>query len=182
MPAPSSPEPGAPPPASQHEQGSSSLAPSARQLPDRPTAASEPRSTYDYALVRLVPRVERAEFVNVGAIVHCRQRRFLAARVLVDEPRLRALWPGLDLAEVGRHLEALVAIAGGGEGAGPIGRLPATERFHWLVAPRSTMVQPSPVHAGLCDDPEAALEDLMARLVRLSPPSPLSAEPRQKKC
>ena len=127
------------------------------------------RSSYDYALVRVVPRVERAEFINAGAIVHCRDRRYLGARVALDRQRLFALWPDLSpghLDEIEQHLQSFVAIAAGGDAAGPIGLLPATERFHWLVAPRSTVVQTSPVHAGLCTAPEEALEQLLARLVR----------------
>jgi len=132
------------------------------------------RSSYDYALVRVVPRVERAEFINAGAIVHCRDRRYLGARVALDRRRLLSLWPELppgQLEEIEQHLRSFVAIAEGGEAAGPIGRLPATERFHWLVAPRSTIVQTSPVHAGLCEEPEAALGDLIERLVLTPAPA-----------
>jgi hypothetical protein len=126
------------------------------------------RSSYDYALVRVVPRVERAEFINAGALVHCRDRRYLGSRVELDRQRLLAVWPGLlptELDEIEQHLRSFVAVAEGGAAAGPLGRLPPTDRFHWLVAPRSTIVQTSPVHAGLCDDPEAALADLVERLV-----------------
>ena len=124
------------------------------------------RSSYDWALVRVVPRVERGEFVNAGAIVHCREHDWLRAHIELDEKRLLALAPDVDLVAVREHLAALAAVAAGGTEAGPIGRLPATERFHWLVSPRSTVVQTSPVHAGLCESPRMALEDLVARLVR----------------
>jgi hypothetical protein len=123
-------------------------------------------SAYDYAIIRVVPRVERGEFVNAGAIVFCRPRRFLAARVELDTVRLTALDPTLDLAEVERHLDLIPRIAAGDPTAGPISHLSQSERFHWLTAPRSAMIQPSPVHAGLCADPAAELEELMQRLVR----------------
>lgn len=122
--------------------------------------------TYDYAVVRVVPRVERAEFVNVGAIVSSDALGFLAARFAVDEARLRALDPRVDLSAVRAALAAIGAVCGGGADAGAIGRLPLRERFHWLVAPRSTVIQTSAVHTGRCDDIEAALEGVLDRLVR----------------
>lgn len=122
-------------------------------------------SSFDYAIVRVVPRVERGEQINVGAIVFCRPRRFLAARVELDRARLAALAPWLRLEELAEHLALIPRIAAGGAGAGPIGALPQYERFHWLVAPRSAIIQTSPVHTGVCDDPQAALDDLVARLV-----------------
>ena len=125
------------------------------------------RSAYDYAIVRVVPRVERGEFVNAGAIVHCRARAFLGARVVFDRGRLAALFPAADLDAIRAHLEAIPVVATGGAPAGAIGALSTTERFHWLVAPRSTIVQTSPVHVGLCDEPNAALDDLMRRYVTL---------------
>jgi hypothetical protein len=124
------------------------------------------RSSYDYAIVRVVPRVERAEFVNAGAILFCRTRRFLGARIELDRFRLLALAPWLDLIDVERHLAIIPLVCAGGAAAGPIGALPMPDRFHWLVSPRSAMIQTSPVHAGLCADPAAALEDLLERLVR----------------
>ncbi len=124
------------------------------------------RSSFDYAIVRVVPRVERDEFVNAGAIVFCRTRRFLGARIELDRPRLAALAPWLDPAEVERHLALIPLVCAGGADGGPIGLLPLADRFHWLVAPRSAMIQASPVHAGLCDDPAAALEEIVAQLVR----------------
>jgi Protein of unknown function (DUF3037) len=116
-----------------------------------------------------VPRVEREEFVNAGVILFCLERDFLAARVELDRARVRALSPGADLADIEEHLLAIPRICAGGEGSGPIGKLSSRERFHWLVAPRSTVIQVGPVHAGLCADAERALEDLMDRMVRLGP-------------
>ena len=124
------------------------------------------RASFDYAVVRVVPRVEREEFLNVGVIVFCRARRFLDARVELDARRLAALAPGLDPSEVAAHLEQIPRVCAGGDGAGPIGRLPQRARFDWLVAPRSTMIQTSAVHSGLCSDPEQALEHLMDSMVR----------------
>jgi hypothetical protein len=126
------------------------------------------RSSFDYAVVRVVPRVEREEFVNAGVILFCRTRRFLAARVELDPDRLRALWPAVDVEEVQSHLAAIPRIAEGGKAAGPIGRLPQADRFHWLTAPRSTIVQVSPVHSGLCDDPNTELQHLVDIMVRIS--------------
>jgi hypothetical protein len=125
---------------------------------------SEP---FQYAVVRVVPRVERGEFLNAGVVVFCRGRRYLAARIALDASRLAALAPGLDVAEVRAHLDAIARVAAGEEGAGAVARLEQSERFHWLVAPSSTMIQTSPVHTGLCDDPEAMLERLVASLVEL---------------
>ena len=124
------------------------------------------QSSYDYAIVRVVPRVERAEFVNAGVILFCRTRRFLGARIALDAARLAALAPQVDIHELNRHLAIIPLVCAGGLGAGPIGLLPLAERFHWLVAPRSAMIQTSPVHSGLCDAPEAALDALLDALVR----------------
>ena len=118
------------------------------------------RISFDYAIVRVVPRVEREEFVNAGVILFCLQRDFLEARVEVDEARLRALWPEVDVELVRQHLEAIPRICAGRQDAGPIAKL-----FHWLVAPRSTMIQVSPVHSGMCESPERALDDLFRRAV-----------------
>lgn len=129
--------------------------------------------TYDYAIVRVVPRVERGEFVNVGAIVSSDAERYLAARFAVDEARLRALDPKIDLGAVQTALAAIAAVCSGGAAAGAIGKLTLRERFHWLVAPRSTIIQTSAVHTGRCDDLEGALEHLLDRMVRpLAPPDP----------
>lgn len=123
-------------------------------------------SSFDYAVVRIVPRVEREEFINAGVIVFCLEKRFLEARVVVDEARLKALWPAIDLEIVRRHLEAIPKIAAGDASAGPIAKLSLRERFHWLVSPRSTIIQVSPVHTGLCDEgPESAIEELTQRLL-----------------
>jgi hypothetical protein len=125
-------------------------------------------STFDYAVIRVVPRVERGELINAGVILFCLERDFLAARVEVNEPRLRALWPEIDLELVRQHLEAIPKICAGSPDAGPIGKLSLRERFHWLVAPRSTMIQVSPVHAGLCrHPPERTLDELFHQAVRL---------------
>jgi len=125
-------------------------------------------SSFDYAIIRVVPRVERGELVNAGVILFCLERDFLQARVEVNEPRLLALWPEIDLELVRQHLEAIPKICAGSPDAGPIARLSLRERFHWLVAPRSTMIQVSPVHTGLCDPPERALDELFSQMVRLS--------------
>lgn len=132
--------------------------------------------TYDYAVLRVVPRVERGEFVNVGVIVSCPRRRFLQARVEPDELRLRALDPSIDMEAVRAHLESIALVCAGGEAAGPIGRLSQRERFHWLVAPRSALIQTSPVHTGRCQDPETLLERLMDVMVRTPRPLPPPAE------
>jgi hypothetical protein len=124
-------------------------------------------SSYDYAIVRVVPRVERGEFINAGAIVFCRSRRFLGAKIELNRARLLAVWPDIDLEEVQRHLDLIPLVCAGGKEAGPIGQLSQAERFHWLVAPRSTIIQTSPAHSGLCADPQATLEDLMNTFVRL---------------
>ena len=120
---------------------------------------------FEYALLRVVPRPERGEFVNAGVVLYCPALRFLGARVHLDPERLRALDPKLDPEAVLAHLEAVRTVCAGGQGAGPIGLLPPGERFGWLVAPRSTVVQPSPVHAGLADDPERALEHFVRVMV-----------------
>ena len=120
---------------------------------------------FDYAVVRVVPRVERGEFVNAGVIVSCPARGYLRARVELDAGRLAALDPGLDRETVERHLAAIPLICAGGAQAGPIGLLPQRARFHWLVAPRSTVIQTSPVHTGLCEDGDLMLEHLFRTMV-----------------
>lgn len=127
-------------------------------------------SSFDYAVVRVVPRVERGEFINAGVIVFCLERRYLDARVVVDEARLKALWPQVDVEIVRKHLEAIPKIAAGDPEAGPIARLSQRERFHWLVSPRSTIIQVSPVHSGICEEPETTVDKLAERL--LSTPLP----------
>jgi hypothetical protein len=121
---------------------------------------------YEYAIVRLVPRVDREEFINVGVILRCASRDFLQACVELDEVRAQALAPTLDLPLVREHLASLVAIARGGKEAGPIGKLSSSERFHWLVATRSTMIQTSAVHTGRCADPGQQMQHLLDRMVR----------------
>jgi DUF3037 family protein len=121
---------------------------------------------YDYAVFRVVPRVEREEFVNVGVIVSCPARDFLEARIELDEQRLMALDSALDVESIRTHLATIPAICAGGEQAGPIGQLSQRERFHWLVAPRSTAIQTSPVHTGWCKDPTEVLEHLVDTMVR----------------
>jgi Protein of unknown function (DUF3037) len=122
--------------------------------------------TYDYAIVRVVPRVERGEFVNAGIILSCDIERILRARIELDEAALAALDAGVDLDLVRSTLAAIPAICAGGADGGAIGQLSPRERFHWLVAPRSTIVQTSPVHTGQCADLEGALEHLVATMVR----------------
>lgn len=123
-------------------------------------------STYDYALVRVVPRVEREEFVNVGAIVSCPAAGFLECAIELDEARVLALDPHVDMEAVRRYLQVIPIICRGGAAAGAIGKLPPRERFHWLIAPRSTIIQMSAAHTGRCSDPPALLEHLRATMVR----------------
>ena len=123
-------------------------------------------SSFDYAVVRVVPRVERGEFINAGVILFCLEHRFLEARVQVDEARLKALWPEVDIELVRKHLEAIPRICAGDISAGPIARLSQRERFHWLVSPRSTIIQVSPVHSGLCEAPELTMGQTMEQLSR----------------
>ena len=122
-------------------------------------------SSFDYAVLRIVPRVDREEFMNAGVILYCKAQHFLAAKVHIDEARLLALAPELDLDVVRLHLEAFTRICKGDVDAGPIAALPQRERFHWLVAPRSTIIQISPVHSGLCEAPHLWLEKLFNQLV-----------------
>ena len=121
---------------------------------------------YDYAVVRVVPRVERGEFINAGIILSCASANFLQARIALDEAALQALAPGIDIANMRAALDAIPRICAGGPDAGDLGRLSVRERFHWLVAPRSTSVQTSPVHTGRCDDLEATMDALMRRMVQ----------------
>lgn len=123
-------------------------------------------SIYDYAVIRVVPKVEREEFVNAGVIVSCPGKEFLEARIDLDERRLAALDSTLDLESIRVHLATIPLICAGGEEAGPIGKLSQRDRFHWLVSPRSTMIQTSPVHTGRCEDPSAVLEHLLDTMVR----------------
>ncbi len=122
-------------------------------------------SSFDYAVLRVVPNVEREEFVNVGVILFCRASKFLAVRTHLDTRRLSALAPDLDIALVQAQLDLLPRICAGGTDAGSLGELNQVERFRWLTSPRSTSVQVSPVHEGICDDPRVALDDLFDKLV-----------------
>ncbi len=121
---------------------------------------------YSYATIRLVPRVEREEFINVGVVLFAREQLFLGARIEMDRDRLSLLAPDLDLDLVERHLRTFLDICDGDPAGGPLAALPPPERFHWLVAPRSTMIQTSAVHVGQSDEPERALEQLLDELVR----------------
>lgn len=122
-------------------------------------------NSFDYAVIRVVPRVDREEFVNAGVILFCMGQKFLGARTTLARNRLLALWPGLDLALVQLHLEAFPRVCEADADAGPIARLSLRERFYWLVSPRSTVIQVSAVHSGLCADPQAALKRLFEQLV-----------------
>jgi hypothetical protein len=118
------------------------------------------RRAFDYVLVQVVPRVERDERLNAGVVLFCPTAGFLGCRLQLDAGRLRALAPEADVAGIGQQLDAVRAVVEGDRQAGPIAALSVSERFHWLSAPRSTVVQPSAPHAGLCDDPQAALDHL----------------------
>jgi hypothetical protein len=122
--------------------------------------------TYDYAIVRIVPRVERGEQINVGVILSCPDANYLDARIEVNEARLLALDPSIDLETMRTNLATISAVCRGGADAGPIGELPPRGRFRWLVSPRSTIIQTSPVHTGRTSDPAASLERLVAKIVR----------------
>ncbi|MGA2926449.1 MAG: DUF3037 domain-containing protein [Solirubrobacteraceae bacterium] len=125
------------------------------------------RSAFQYAILRLVPREDRGECINVGVVVFCPQRRFLAAQIELDEQRLAALAPQLDPATVREALDAVDAVLAGDPVAGPLAALSPSERFGWVAAASSTMIQPSDVHTGLTDDPQRTLEHLFASLVAI---------------
>ena len=120
------------------------------------------KSTYDYALIRVVPRVELGEFINVGVVLYCRTARFLAVRIDFDEERISALAPDLNVDEVRKHLSLLTELC---DGIGPVGELGQADTFHWIVAPHSTVIQASPVHSGLCTDPAEALDQLLETVI-----------------
>lgn len=122
--------------------------------------------TYDYAIIRIVPRVERGEQINVGVILSCTDSDVLECKIELDEARVRALAPGIDMDAVREGLAMIPRVCAGGPAAGPIGELPARGRFRWLVSPRSTIIQASPVHTGRTSDPSATLEHLMKTMVR----------------
>ncbi len=123
------------------------------------------RSPFAYAIVQVVPRIERGERFNAGVVLYCRQRQFLAAKIDLDETKLATLAPDLDPKSVREYLDAFARIAAGDESAGPIAALPQSERFGWLAAPSSTIIQPSPTHTGLSEDPAHTLECLFRDLV-----------------
>ncbi|HWM86421.1 MAG TPA: DUF3037 domain-containing protein [Kofleriaceae bacterium] len=128
-----------------------------------------PAHDFDYAVVRVVPRVDRDEFINAGVILHCRGADFLGATIALDRARLAALFPaaGRDVDAIERALAVIPRICAGDPAAGPIAGLPRSERFHWLVAPRSTIAQVSAVHSGLCDDPALTLQHLVDTMVKI---------------
>ena len=126
----------------------------------------EPRSPYQYAIIRVVPRVERGECLNAGVVLLCRSKAFIGARTELDEARLAALAPGMEPGAVRPHLVAIERVAAGDPAGGPMAGLSIPERFHWLVSPASTIIQPSEVHTGLTGDPAAELEHLFETLVR----------------
>ena len=133
--------------------------------PFRFTPASSSPATFDYAILRVVPRVEREEFVNAGVVVFCLEKRYLDARILLNMDRVKALWPEVDADLVREHLEAVPRICAGDAEAGPIAKLSQRERFHWLTSPRSTIIQPSPVHTGMCDTTEGVLDRLATQFL-----------------
>ena len=132
-----------------------------------PSKVSNNKGTtpFDYAVIRIVPRVERSEFINAGIILFARTVRYLDARIAFDPERLKKLFPNADLAEIEQHLALIPKICAGGNSAGAIGELPQHERWHWLVAPRSTVIQTSEVHSGVCADPAKEIEHLLRVLV-----------------
>jgi hypothetical protein len=134
-------------------------------MPEREDAGGVERAPFAYATIRVVPRVEREEFVNVGVVLFSRPRKFLGVEARLDGDRLRALWPELDLDAIERQLDVIRLVIAGDPAGGAVAHLPAAERFGWLSAPASTILQPGPVHAGLADDPAATLRDLFADLV-----------------
>ncbi len=131
-------------------------------------------SSYDYAIIRIVPYVERGECINVGVLLFCRTRRFLGMLFSLDANRLLTLAPDIDVVEVQHQLAIMQHITKGGKEAGPIGELSPSERFHWLVSPRSTIIQTSPVHSGMSADPQATLDHLLKTMVL--PPQPVKGE------
>jgi len=124
-------------------------------------------ASFDYCVIRVVPRVERQEFINAGVVVYCPEKRYLAARIHLDTPRLKALWPEVDEEVVRAHLNAFPLICAGDPSAGPIAQLSQRERFHWLSSPRSTIIQPSPVHTGVCHNTTDLLDRLATQFLTL---------------
>src|SRR5215217_4809669 len=150
------------------DRGHGSTKPRRPAMPEREGAGGSERAPFAYATVRVVPRVEREEFVNVGVVLYSRPRAFLGVQARLNRDRLCAFWPELDLDAVERQLDVIRLVVAGDPAGGAIALLPAAERFGWLSAPASTILQPGPVHAGLADDPEAALHDLFVDLVSLA--------------
>jgi Protein of unknown function (DUF3037) len=135
--------------------------------PDNAPADTAPAlSTYDYAIVRVVPRVERGEFINAGVILSCDATGLLQAAIDLDESRLLALDPTVDVEGIKAGLAAIPLMCAGGDAAGALGRMSLRERFHWLVAPRSSSIQTSPVHTGRCSAPDTMLEHLTRTMVQ----------------
>jgi Protein of unknown function (DUF3037) len=122
-------------------------------------------ASFDYAILRVVPRVERQEFINAGVVAFCLEKSYLAARIHLDETRLRALWPNADVDLAREHLEAVRRICEGDPAAGPIAKLSLRERFHWTTSPRSTIIQPSPIHTGVCDETGNLLDRLASQFL-----------------
>jgi hypothetical protein len=122
-------------------------------------------SSFDYAVIRIVPAVEREEFFNAGVILFCPEQRFLGARIYLDREKLKAFAPQLDSEDIKRRLQAVENVCAGDPGAGSIAKLSQRARFHWLIAPRSTLVQISPAHSGVCEEPESTLNRLFAEQV-----------------
>lgn len=139
-------------------------------MPDAPESPTGTAEVFQYALLRVVPSVPRGESLNVGVVLHCRRLGFLGVQTRVDERRLAVLDPNLDLDALRAHLQAIAHVATGDHSAGALSELDRSERFGWIVAPSSTLVQPSAVHTGLCPDPGRELARLAAELVR--DPSP----------
>jgi hypothetical protein len=133
--------------------------------PDRPAAGRPAPVSFDYAILRVVPRVEREEFINAGVVVFCLEKRYLDARILLNTDRLKTLWPEVDVDLVREHLDAVPRICMGDPAGGPIAKLSQRERFHWLTSPRSTIIQPSPVHTGVCDPTEGVLDRLATQFL-----------------
>lgn len=121
---------------------------------------------FDYAVIRVVPKVEREEFINVGVVLSCHDKDFLEAEFHIDEDKLKTFDPDVDLDIVKSHLKAIKEICAGGMGAGGLGKLSKRERFHWLTSPKSTIIQTSPVHSGYCDDPSKKLQHLLDTMVK----------------
>src|SRR3712207_3004706 len=150
------------------DHGPGSTRPSRLAVPEPEDVSGGELAPFAYTTIRVVPRVEREEFVNVGVVLYSRPRKFLGVETRLDRDRLRALWPAPDLDAVERQLDVIRLVVAGDPEGGAIALLPAAERFGWLSAPASTIVQPGLVHAGLTDDPEAALHELFRELVEVS--------------